>query len=48
MEKLDHPGLMDGILRGIDPQGNEIFDEKLTALVENDAIHMFSHELGRR
>ncbi len=47
-KKLDHPGLMEVILHGIDPQGNEIFDEKLTALVENDAIHIFSHELGRQ
>jgi len=47
-KRVDHPGLLEMILHGIDPQGNEIFDEKLTALVENDAIHIFSHELGRQ
>ncbi|MFM8444333.1 MAG: glycosyltransferase [Methylococcus sp.] len=47
-KKVDHPGLLEATLRGLDSQGGEVFVENLTALVENEAIHLFSHELGRQ
>jgi GT2 family glycosyltransferase len=47
-QNVAHPGLMDVTLHGLDLQGNEIFDENLSALVENQAIHFFSHKLGKQ